>query len=354
LKLKRVARRFVTKKTIDGYTELQFGSGISSYPDQILIPTPQTVNTFISQFTFTDVANNFLNTRTYGLIPSNTTLTVRYTRGGGIESNVPQNDLSRISSITYNKTEDDFISTDDKTTYSQMKNTLAVTNVEAATGGRGAETLDEIRQNAISFFAAQNRCVTFADYVARTLSMPAKYGNVSKAFIKKSLNNFSIDLYVLGYDYQGHLTTLSDSVKNNLAVYLSSFRELTTAVNIKNAFVVNIGVNFGILTHPKYNSNEVILNCVNKIQDYFAIDKWQINQPIILSDIYNFLDDVEGVRTVVNINIFNKYSTAGFTDYSNNYYSIQAATSDNVIYPSLDPCIFEIRYPNVDIEGQAK
>jgi hypothetical protein len=354
LKLKRVSKRFITRKTVEGFTQMQFGSGISAFPDQVLIPTPQTVNTFISQFTFVDVANNFLNTRTYGLSPSNTVLTVRFTRGGGIESNVPQNDLTRVSSITYNKTEDDFVSADDKRTYGQMKNTLAVSNTEPASGGRGAETIEEIRQNAISFFAAQDRCVTYQDYIARSLAMPAKYGNVSKAFIRKSSDNFAIDLYVLGFDYQGHLAPLSNTVKNNLATYLSSFRELTSAVNIKDAFIVNIGVNFSILTNPKFNKNDVILGCINQIQSYFDINQWQVNQPIILSDIFNFLDNVDGVRTVIDVTIFNKYSTAGFTEYSNNYYNIKAAMTDDVIYPSLDPCIFEVKYPNIDIEGQAK
>lgn len=354
LKLKRVSRRFTTRKTVEGFTQIQFGSGVSAYPDQILIPSPQTVNTFISQFSFTDVSSNFLNTRTYGLVPSNTTLTVRFSRGGGLQSNVPQNDLTKLTVPNFTKTEDDFITADDKRVFNQMKNTIAVSNSNPADGGRGAETTDEIRQNALAFFAAQNRCVTFDDYLARAFAMPSKYGNIAKAFIKKATGNFAIDLYVLGFDFQGHLTTLSDTVKNNLATYLSSFKELTAAVNIKDGFAVNIGLNFAIITNPKSNKNEVILNCINQLQTFFDITQWQINQPIILSDVSGLLDKVDGVRTVVSIDIFNKFSTAGFTQYSNNYYNIKAATSGDVIYPSLDPCIFEIRYPNIDIEGQAK
>jgi hypothetical protein len=300
------------------------------------------------------VANNFLNTRTYGLVPANTVLTVRYTRGGGIESNVPQNDLTKIFSVTHLKTENDFVETPDKNLFSQIKNTLAVSNANPATGGRGAETIEEIRQNALAFFAAQDRCVSDEDYISRALSMPEKYGSVSKAFIKKTNQNFSLDLYVLGYDYQGHLAQLSNSLKLNLASYMSNYRVLTSAVNIKNAFIVNIGIEFSIFTHPKYNKNEVLVKCIDEIKSYFDIEKWQINQPIVLSEIYNFLDNIEGVRTVIDVNIFNKYSTAGYNDYSNNYYNIKAATVDNVIYPSLDPCIFEVRYPNVDITGKSK
>ena len=354
LKLKRVSRRFTTKKLIDGTTSIQFGAGISAYPDQTLIPTTKTVNEFLAHYSFTDVSANFLNTRTYGLMPSNTQLTVRFTRGGGIDSNVPQGDLTGISTITYIKTEDDFLNDTDKEIYAQSKNTIYVTNPEPATGGRGAETTEEIRQNALAYFAAQDRCVTYEDYITRILALPAKYGNVSKAFIQKTNQNFSIDLYVLGYDYRGKLSQLSDTVKNNIIQYLSYYRELTTAVNIKDAFVVNIGINFSILTYPKYNKNEVILSCINELTNYFNIDNWQINQPIVLSDIYRFLDQVEGVRTVVDVTIYNKYSTVGVNEYENNFYDIKAATLDEIIYPSLDPMMWEIRYPNIDIVGMAK
>jgi hypothetical protein len=122
------------------------------------------------------------------------------------------------------------------------------------------------------------------------------------------------------------------------------------SVNIKDGFIINIGVNFDIIILPEYNSNEVLTKCVLALQDYFAIDKWQINQPIILRNIYILLDRIEGVQTVKNIEITNLVGeNLGYSKYA---YDIQGATQGNVIYPSLDPSIFEVKYPNQDIQGR--
>jgi hypothetical protein len=191
--------------------------------------------------------------------------------------------------------------------------------------------------------------------------MPAKFGSVSKAYITKSkdlvnqngiitTNDLALDLYVLGYDINKNLTFLNTIIKSNLATYLDQYRIITDAINIKNAYIVNIGIEFSIITLPGFNSNEVLLKCISKLKDIFDINKWQINQPIIISKLYAELDNVDGVQTVSNI-IINNLAGSDI-GYSNNRYDIQAATRNGIIYPSLDPCIFEIKYPNKDIKGK--
>ena len=353
LKMKRVAKRFTTRRNVAGNIELQFGAGTSAYPDQILIPTPKTVqynNTFA---TSTDIANSYLNTRTYGSVPlPGTTLTVRYTRGGGIQSNVPQNDLTNIKTISIKNSSADYVTADEVGMYNQVKVSVAVTNPEPATGGRGAETMEEIRQNAMSFFSAQDRAISANDYLIRTLSMSPKFGSVAKAYVEKDTGNFAINIYTLAYDSQYKLTQLNTATKQNLISYLSHYRDLTTGINLKDAFIINIGINFSIIALSKYNKNEVLLRCINEITNFFAIDKWQIGTPIILRDLYEILDKVEGVRTISDIEIVNKYNPDD--GYSNNFYHIPAATADGIIYTSEDPSIFELRFPNIDIQGLAR
>ena len=125
---------------------------------------------------------------------------------------------------------------------------------------------------------------------------------------------------------------------------------LTDAINIKTAFIINIGIVFEIVTLPEYNSNEVLLSCINRLKEIFDIKNWQINQPIILSKIYTELDRVEGVQSVTSVKIGNLYDTT--LGYSGNVYDIASATKDGVIYPSLDPSIFEVKFPNTDIIGK--
>lgn len=353
LKLKRVAKRFVTRRNKDGFLELQFGAGISAYPDEYIIASPTSARYNNTIANFTDISNSYLNTRTYGAVPSaGTTLTVRYTRGGGIQSNVPQADLNTINFINFRNSIQEFSDPSEQNILLEIEKSVAVSNPDAATGGRGAETIEEIRQNAMSHFSAQDRCVTDKDFLMRTLTMPAKYGNVTKAHVEKDINNFAINIYTLGYDANRNLTVLNDAIKRNLVAYLNFYRDLTTGINLKDAFIINIGIRFTIVTYAKYNKNDVLLRCIAALQDFFDIDNWQIGQPIILRDLYERLDKIDGVRTVSEIEIYNKYDSE--KGYSDNYYSIEGATVDNVIYPSVDPSIWELKYPNVDIEGSAK
>jgi hypothetical protein len=292
-------------------------------------------------------------TKTYGIAPSNTTLTVRYLTGGGVSSNVAANTLTLLAGTPI------FLNTNlNSITANTIFNSLAVTNPIAANGGGDGDTIQDIRQNASANFATQLRNVTQDDYLVRTLSMPAKYGVISKAYIEptkaQSLSagqsNSILDLYVLSYNSNKKLKTASPALKQNVINYLSQYKMVNDAVNIKDGFIINIGVNFDIIVLPNYNSNQVLTGCITALQDYFLIDKWQINQPILLRDIYVLLDRIDGVQTVKTVNITNLVGeNLGYSPYA---YDITAATSNNVIYPSLDPSIFEVKYPNQDIQGR--
>jgi len=361
LKLKKTTRRFVTRFTADNSLEIQFGAGVSDNDDETIIPNPDVLGLSLPGIgkTFDSAIDpsNFLYTKTYGLAPSNTTLTVKYTTGGGVNSNLPPQTLTNITNVVYSINEE-FL---DPTLVQRIKSSIATTNITPANGGKSQESIEEIRQNAMAEFASQNRAVTVQDYIIRAYSLPAKFGSVAKAYIiqddqlntdniSRVPNPLALNMYTLGYDVNGNLASLNAAVKSNLQTYVSQYRLLTDAVNIKDANIINIGLTFEIVTLPEFNSNEVLIACISKLKDIFSIGNWQINQPIILSKLYTELDKVSGVQTVTSIEIKNLYSkTSG---YSGNIYDIKTATKDGVIYPSLDPSIFEIKYPNKDIIGK--
>jgi hypothetical protein len=121
-------------------------------------------------------------------------------------------------------------------------------------------------------------------------------------------------------------------------------------IEIRDAFIINIGVNFEIIVLPEYNNNDVLISCITALKNYFNINNWQLNQPIILRDLSVTLDKIKGVQTVKNISITNKAGTSsGYSQYA---YDIAGATQNQVIYPSLDPSIFEVKYPDLDIKGK--
>jgi hypothetical protein len=357
LKLKKVQYRFTTRFRNSTTLQIQFGAGTTSDSDENIIPNPDNVGIGLpfeqTKLTTAYSPTNFLFTKTYGIAPSNTTLTFRYLTGGGVSANVGANTLTRLNSTPV------FLNSNlNNTTANAIFGSLAVTNPEAANGGGDGDSIEEIRQNSSANFASQLRNVTQDDYLVRALSMPPKYGEVAKAYIEptkvKNLSvgesNSILDLYVLTYDINRKLTTASLALKQNLVTYLSQYRMVNDAVNIKDAFVVNIGVDFDIIVLPNYVNNDVLSRCITALQTYFAISNWQINQPIILRDIYVLLDRIEGVQTVKNISITNKVGTnIGYSQWA---YDISGATQNNVIYPSLDPMIFEVKYPSTDIQGR--
>jgi hypothetical protein len=362
LKLKKTAHRFITKFRSDKNLEIQFGPGISDNDDEEIIPNPDNVgsglNGLQTQFDHPIDPSNFMYTKTYGLAPSNTTLTVKYTTGGGVKSNVPSYSLKTVANIEYQIDSQAL----DATLLNQIKASVACTNPTPATGGKSEETIEEIRQNAMATFASQQRTITAQDYIIRAYSMPSRFGSVAKAYVIQDQqlnpgntqdlipNPLAINLYTLGYDGNGCLTELNPAVKENLKTYINQYRILTDSVNIKTAHIINIGVKFDLITLPEYNSNEVLLRCIDKLKTIFSVRQWQINQPIVLSKIYTELDRVEGVQSVTSVKIANLYDAN--QGYSGNVYDIEAATKTGVIYPSLDPSIFEVKFPNTDIIGK--
>jgi hypothetical protein len=357
LRLKKVQRRFATRVLSNNTIQLQLGAGNQNDIDEEITPNANNVGIglpFIKDKLTTAYSPvNFLYTGTYGISPSNTTLTVRYLTGGGVGANVAANVLTTISPINVKFNQINLNST----TANYIFNSLAANNPLAASGGKSGDTIEEIKQNTLALIASQKRSVTADDYLIRALSMPSNYGAISKAYIeqpKLTDNQVStietLNLYVLSQNSKGQLDYAGETLKNNLRTYLSQYRMIGDNIEIRNAYIINIGVDFEIITLPEYNNNEVLLNCIKSIQDYFLISKWQINQPIMLRDLYIILDKISGVQTVKNVYISNKAGTAsGYSQYA---YDIAGATQNLVIYPSLDPSVFEIRYPTQDIKGK--
>ena len=358
LKLKQVSRRFATRFQSPTTLQIQFGAGTSSDTNEEVTPNADNVGLGLpfekDKLTAAYSPQNFIFTDTYGIAPSNTTLTVRYLTGGGATANVSAGSLTTLTDSTVEFQVAGLVSNLADDTF----NSLQVTNPLAASGGSDGDTNEEIRQNAISNFSTQLRSVTQDDYLVRSLAMPPKYGVVSKAYIEQTkLNTLlpgeipsTLSLYVLSANAENNLTLAGSALKQNLQTYLSQYRVIGDSINIKDAFIVNIGVDFEITVRPNFNSNEVLRKCLTELKAYFNIDKWQINEPIQVSELFLLLDKVQGVQTVKNVFITNKVGEPlGYSKYA---YDIPGATLNGVIYPSIDPMIFEVKYPNSDIKGK--
>ena len=362
LKLQKVPRRFVGRFLTDNSLQLQFGAGISNAADEFITPNPENVGIGlpygVDRMTTAYDPSNFMYTKTYGIAPSNTTLTVTYLAGGGVASNIPSNTLGTFVSGTVN-----FYGTNLNGTIANTVNQSLVFNNEiAATGGGDGDTNDDLRLNTLASYPTQLRTVTKDDYLIRAVSLDPQYGIVSKAYITQDKavtqdtyaplenNPFALNLYILSRNNLNKLEPPTPALKANLKTFLGEYRMLTDSINILDAFIINIGIDFDIIVRPNYNNKAVLNSCLVEMSRYFDINNWQINQPIILANVYTLLDTIEGVQTVQKVNFYNLVGeTTGYSKYA---YDMKAATINGIIYPSLDPSIFEIKYPATDIAGR--
>ncbi len=405
LKTLRTPRRFTTVVNEDYSTTIQFGSGDGNVNDELIVPNFDNVGLGLagSDNRLTEYYDpaNFLKTKSYGQSPTNTTVTVKYFVGGGINSNVKKGDIKQITSIEYENDVSSFTDAEGLL-FNTVTNSVACENEIPATGGRGAETIKEIKENALAYFGAQNRAVTAQDYQVRCLAMPSKFGSVAKAFViqdnkldanspsstlaspdnqeefirliqknaglpdseikanvdlflqgkqnraSDASNPFSINIYTLGYNSSKNLTTLNGAVKENLKRYLNNYKMITDGLNIVDGYVINFAIEFDVTALTGYNRREVLTNCTIALQDYFNIDDWTFNDTININEVELILANIEGVVSVSKLEFKNKCGG----NYSSRSYNFVDATKNNIIYPSLDPSIFELKYPNQDIKGR--
>ena len=386
LKYIKTSRRFTTIVNPDNTTTLEFGAGSDKFDDEIIIPNINNLGTTLNSSQTLESGidpSNFLKSNSYGSAPANTNLTIKYYVGGGVSSNVAANQLNKVQNIKFQDSTE-YLDPSEQASIDTIKTSIQVNNPLPATGGKSAETDEEIRQNGLASFSSQHRAVTRDDYVIRALSMPPKFGSIAKAYVSKDgildtrtqtnifkeafsdeakvtpngmnivygeLNNpLAINLYVLSYNGRNHLERPNELVLKNLKTYLSKYRILTDGLNITNAFVINFGINFEISIFENFNKKEVLVNCISELTDMHSTDKMSIMQPLEIGEIELTLSKISGVRSVIDVEIVNLTTEDG--DYSENEYDIGPATVGKTVYPSMDPSIFELKFPNKDIVGR--
>lgn len=364
IRARRQPRRFVVDHRSTGDAYLQFGQGVDIIDNTLkglttddFLTTNEIANYNLSN---TFLVDNFLNNDSLGLVPSNTTLTVTYIVSRGNQDNASSNSLTTIASrnITFpnNSTPD-------------VVDSFAVSNPDPVSGASFLNSIDRIKRESTEAFASQRRCVTIRDYIIRSKMLPNKFGNVDKVYAEKDINYYNlenqnlddqstktINIYTLSKDVNGDLTETNVATKNNLRVFLNEFRMATDSIHIRDAYIVNIGVYFEFVAKKDFNKEQVAFNISRKIEEHFDIDKWEMNQPIVLEDLRFEMLEAKGVASVSNIDFENKIDTSkGYSGVQYNV-SVDGENFDKrrgILYPPADISIFEMRFPLNDIKSKA-
>ena len=330
-------------------TILTFGSGNALTLDTDYIPDPSEFALPLYGKTTMSMQsidpNNMLSTSTLGMSPYNTNLTIVYRKGGGLNNNVPASSIKTIETlyIMYNR---------NSTSYNNfnIKTSLNVINVDSAKGGEDKPTLNELRLEYQGHRNSQSRIVTKNDLLTRVYTLPTNFGRVFRAGLSNTTSNlYSTQLYIISRDINGKLVNSSDTLKKNLEVYLNQFRLITDAIDILDAFVINFGIEYEIVTDGILNKNTVVENINKKITTFFDIKKWQLDMPINKTNIEMIINNTEGVISLNYCSLVNKVGS-GYSSYS--YDFDKNLNGKFLVGPPGS--IFELLNPSEDIAGYVK
>ena len=330
---------------------LTFGGGDADTLDDDIIPDPSELalplygkNTFGR---FVIDPNSLLQTQTLGIAPRNTTLLIKYRFGGGLSHNVGANSIKTISQLNMI-----FQKKPKPAVADAVRASVIVNNNGVAGGGLMAPSLEDLRAMIPRARQAQSRSVTRADTLARIYTLPSRFGRVYRAAISENPNSpLSTNLYIVGMDNKGHLTVSPDVLKKNLNKYLNQFRLVSDAVDVLDARVLNFGVIFTVVSHPNTNKELVVQQVVKRLKAILIIKNFQINQPIVMTDIINMIINTDGVISMPEM----PRVVAKWGAEENRGYGTGAWVPENMVVKGMiigpPGSIFQLKYPDFDIQG---
>jgi len=344
-----VPRRFIVEHNLDNETHLQFGFGSETEIENKSFPDPTTAalklngREYFSNSSFDP--SQILKTEKLGIVPVNTTLTIKY-RKNTIES--VNASVGSITTVVNPKTEFRKSSIANATAIQQIS-AFEVDNEEPVVGNVSLPTAEEIRVRAIDNYAAQNRAVTKQDYISLIYRMPAQFGAVKRANIIQDTNSSkrNLNLYIISEADDGSLIEASSTLKQNVKNWLNRYKMINDSIDILDASIVNIGINFEIIGELEKDFTIVLNDAVEALKEKYQTKK-NLGEPFYYSEVYTTLNDVDGVVDTTSVELVRKSGTG----YSASQYDIPENTStDGRLVRVPENVIFEIKDLDSDIVG---
>lgn len=331
-------------------TTLTFGGGSADTLDDDVIPDPSSFAiSFPYTTTFSRISVNpqqLLQTTTLGVAAANTTYQITYRYGGGLSHNVDPNNITagKVLNLV-------FPNNPPANLAAAVKASLQVTNQIEASGGEDAPTATELTALIPSIRNSQERIVTREDMLARVYTIPANFGRVFRAAVRSNPNNpLATQLFIVSRNTQGQLITSPDTLKQNLVKYLNPYRMISDAIDILDARIVDLTFDFDILIDPSLNRTIVIQNVLTKLQSFFNVLNFQIDQPIVIDTVRNAIFNVAGVLSINNMQFTGISGLVNNQQYSNVTFDTDSNTQMGLLFPPAGG-MFEIRFPQTDIVG---
>jgi hypothetical protein len=334
--------RFISEYTPEGYCRVQFGSATVTADDQLA----EFARTGIP-LRLQDYQNNIALGKT---VKANTTLFVKYRVGGGTTSNIGVNTINQIGNVNF------AVNGPSQNINQNVLQSLRCNNVTAAIGGGDLPTTEEVRNMVTFNFAAQKRAVTVNDYNSLIRTMPSRFGAPAKAAIVEEDNKIKIE--ILSYDSNRKLTSnVSNTLKDNIANYLSNYRMINDYISIRSANVIDLEFEFSVAMTSTENQGQVVTNIVNSVESYLSPMTNLLGKNVNISDIRRIIQDIPGVSTLADLKVFNKtggqYSSSQTSQRYVDNNTKQIELIDDTIFAQPNQ-IYQIRFPEKDIKVRIK
>jgi hypothetical protein len=329
--------RFITEFTPEGFSKLTFGGGnVSS--DELL-------RDFARNGTPLDLSKYQNNFSLGSTLKSNSTLFVQYRIGGGLGTNVGVNIINQIGTVNFN------VNGPSTTTNTNVVNSLGCTNVTAAIGGAGVPTTEEVRYYTTFNFASQNRAVTINDYEAILRKMPSQFGSPAKVAITEEDNKIKVN--ILSYDSNGKLVpVISDTLKRNIANYLSNYRMINDYIFVTSANVIDLSFDVSLVLDASQNQGVIISNVIVRISDFMSPVNREMGENVNISELRRIIQSENGVITISDISVYNKVGGVYSSSETSQRYSDPTTRKIELIDDTIfaEPTqIYQVRVPGEDI-----
>lgn len=347
-----VPRRFTAIQEYEK-TFLQFGYGSDSELAEPSIAEPSNValkmhgKEYISDFSFDP--SKLLSTDKFGVAPSNTLLVVKYRANNSQNVNAAANSVTNVASPIVEFNNPQLLN---NSTAKAVIASMECNNEDAITGAISEVSSEELRMRTLDNYASQNRAVTSQDYKSVIYSMPQKYGAIKRCQVVRDKDSFkrNLNIYILSEDSNGFLTTASQTLKNNLKVWLGNMKMVNDTIDLIDGKIINVGVNFEVIVDSESNRFSVLDDCVAALKNKFQ-NPLDMGEPIYLTEIYSTLNKVRGVIDTQNV----KLTVKRGSQYSQTTFNIQDGMSkDGKALTAPLNASFEIKFPDLDIKGVIK
>lgn len=329
--------KFITEYTNEGFLKMTFGGGNVSAEEQVREFARNGYDLNLSKY-----SNNLA---LGSALRPNTTLFIQYRAGGGAGSNLGVNVINQIGSVSF------AVNGPQQSTNTTVVNSLRCNNLTAAVGGANRPTIEEVR-NMVSFnFAAQNRAVTVNDYESIIRNMPSQFGAPAKVTITEENNKIKIKL--LSYDEDGKLTEISsNTLKQNIANYLSNYRMINDYISVESANVIDLGVTVDVVLDASQNQGALVTKIIDIVTEYFSPNNRQMGENVYVSEIRKDIQNEDGVISVSDILFFNKVGGQYSSSQTSQKYSDPETRQIELVADTIfaEPTqTYQIRFPNKDI-----